>query len=363
MGQRNIVYQWMHTVRRKLPQMPKAQVVNLAALSVGLGLSRRVTLSVVAEHLGGLGKPDSVERRFQRFLSSAKLSVQEVFAAWTAWVVGSLRPGGSIILLVDETSLQDKLKVMVVSLAYRGRAIPLAWRCYHQEHWPTGQVALIGDLLRKVAEGIPSQCRVIVEADRGIGTSPEFLRLVEGLGWCYLVRVGCQVRLQLEDGTVRAIGSVPIEQGQAWKRPVKAFKRAGWLPAWAVVVWDAKAREPWCLLTNWEPAQGALYALRMWEEEGFKDLKSNGWQWQRSHVWKPDHADRLWLAMAVAYLYVLSLGTTVLQRAELRQLFTRGSGLRRSVFHLGIRFFKYLFHHHRCPPRRICLIPCEKTVV
>ena len=29
------------------------------------------------------------------------------------------------MLLVDETNLQDNLKVMAVSLAYRGRAIPL----------------------------------------------------------------------------------------------------------------------------------------------------------------------------------------------------------------------------------------------
>lgn len=363
MGQLGTVYQWAHTVRRKLPKVPKAQVVNLAAFSVGLGLTRRVTLSVVAEHLGGLGKPDSVERRFQRFLSSGKLLVKEVFAAWTTWVLGSVRAGGPLVLLVDETSLQDKLKVMVVSLAYRGRAIPLAWRCYHQEHWPTGQVALIGELLQEVAKGVPPHCRVLVEADRGIGNSPGFLRLVEGLGWYYLVRVTCHVRLQLEDGAVQPIKSIPIQRGQEWKARVKAFKKAGWLSAWALVAWGAEAGEPWNLLTNWEPAHGTLYALRMWEEEAFKDMKSNGWQWQRSHVWKPDHADRLWLAMAVAYLYILNLGTRVLQQADLRRLVTRGSGSRRSVFHLGIRLFKYLLHHHKYPPRRIYLIPCQKTVV
>jgi hypothetical protein len=35
-----------------------------------------------------------------------------------------------VVLLVDETSLQERLQVMAVSLASRYRAMPLAWWCY-----------------------------------------------------------------------------------------------------------------------------------------------------------------------------------------------------------------------------------------
>jgi hypothetical protein len=51
-------------------------------------------------------------------------------------------------LLIDETSLQEHLKVMAVGLAYRGRAIPLVWWGYRPEAWPMGQVALILTLLQ-----------------------------------------------------------------------------------------------------------------------------------------------------------------------------------------------------------------------
>jgi hypothetical protein len=69
-----------------------------------------------------------------------------------------------VVLLVDETSLQERLKVMAVSLAYRGRAIPPAW--------PMGQVAVIATLLQWGAAGIPPGCSGLVQADRGLGTSP-----------------------------------------------------------------------------------------------------------------------------------------------------------------------------------------------
>ena len=43
-------------------------------------------------------------------------------------------------------------------------------------------------------------------------------------------------------------------------------------------------------------------------EQGFKSTKRAGWQWQRTHMTKPDRAARLWLAVAVATLWLLSVG-------------------------------------------------------
>jgi hypothetical protein len=83
-----------------------------------------------------------------------------------------------VALLVDEPSLQERPKGMVVSLAYRGRAIPLAWWGYRPTAWLTGQVALIATLLHWGAAGIPPGCRGLVQADGGWGTSPALLQAI-----------------------------------------------------------------------------------------------------------------------------------------------------------------------------------------
>jgi hypothetical protein len=43
-------------------------------------------------------------------------------------------------------------------------------------------------------------------------------------------------------------------------------------------------------------------------EQGFKITKRGGWQWQRTRMTDPQRAARLWLAVAVATLWLLSVG-------------------------------------------------------
>ena len=74
--------------------------------------------------------------------------------------------------------------------------------------------------------------------------------------------------------------------------------------------WEAGYKAPWLILTNRPPeARTACWAgLRAWIEHGFKITKRAGWQWQRTHMTQPDRAARLWLAVAVATLWLLSVG-------------------------------------------------------
>jgi hypothetical protein len=334
------LYQWTNTVAHHLPVLRKSQAKVLAAFSLGMALARRCTLSVVAEALPGLGKPDTVERRWQRFLSNPRVAWAPAAEALARWILASLQPGSVVVVLVDETSLHEHLKVMVVSLAYRGRAMPLAWWCYPPTAYPMGQVALITTLLTRIAAALPARCRVLVQADRGIGTSPALLQAIQQRGWFYLVRVQGQVRLRLDDGRLVRFAALVPRPGRRWAGWAYAFKKAGWCRCWAVGQWRRPHQEPWLLVTNWPSAQGSWYGLRMWEEVAFRDLKSMGWQWQRSRVWDPAHANRLWLVMALAYAWTLSLGTRVIRTPTLRRELTRGKAWRHSVFQLGLRLLK-----------------------
>jgi len=184
-----------------------------------------------------------------------------------------------------------------------------------------------------------------------------------GMGWYYLVPVGKGVQLRLPEGEIKSFGSLVVEPGQALRERVGAFKKAGWLNCWAVGAWDKNCREPWLLVTNDPNSRSRGYALRMWEEAAFRDFKSNGWQWQRSHLYNPQHASRLWLVMALAYLWMISLGTRVLHRPPLLRSLTRGKTVRLSVFNLGIRYFYHCLVKNLTPPLTLALIPCQKSVV
>jgi Transposase DDE domain len=55
-------------------------------------------------------------------------------------------------------------------------------------------------------------------------------------------------------------------------------------------------------------ADPCWYALRSWVEQGFKVIKRGGWQWQRTRMTDPDRAARLWVALAVATVWLVEVG-------------------------------------------------------
>ena len=74
--------------------------------------------------------------------------------------------------------------------------------------------------------------------------------------------------------------------------------------------WAEGCRDPWLLLTDLPPeaAEAGWYGMRAWIEQGFKITKRAGWQWQRTRMDDPNRAARLWLAVAVASLWLLLVG-------------------------------------------------------
>jgi hypothetical protein len=57
-----------------------------------------------------------------------------------------------------------------------------------------------------------------------------------------------------------------------------------------------------------EASDAGWYGLRAWIEQGFTITKRAGWQWHRTRMIDPARAARLWLAVAVSTLWLLSVG-------------------------------------------------------
>jgi hypothetical protein len=68
--------------------------------------------------------------------------------------------------------------------------------------------------------------------------------------------------------------------------------------------------DPWLVLTDLPPAQVdvAWYRLRAWIACSDTDRTRGGWHWEQTKMTNPRRAERLWLAMALATLWVVSVG-------------------------------------------------------
>lgn len=74
--------------------------------------------------------------------------------------------------------------------------------------------------------------------------------------------------------------------------------------------WDEGYEEVWLIVRDLAPehASAICYGLRSWIEGSFKDTKRGGWHWHHTKMIDPARAERLWLAIAVATVWVLSVG-------------------------------------------------------
>lgn len=334
------LYHWQGAVRSAFAHLGCWQGLGLALYSYGVIQARQCAPSRVAEKLALVGKADTVQRRLERWLDNDRLDWQTCCQAWSRWVLGHYS-GQRLILLVDETKLGDHLSAMVVGLAYRGCCIPLAFWCYPPQQWPLPQVQLIETLLGWIAPSIPTGVIPLIQADRGIGTSPDLLRAIVALGWHFEVRVQKNTRLRREAQADCPLAALVSAAGQTWRGTGQVFKKAGWLNAEVVVVWGAAYRECWCLVSNCPDVTGWDYAVRYWQESSFRDLKSDGWQWHTSRIWTPAHANRLLLVLALAYAWVLTLGTLVCSDAAIARWVTKGRHATYSIFRLGLRLWEH----------------------
>jgi hypothetical protein len=314
------LFEWTTTVSTHMPHLSVPQAYVLALWSYGIALTRSCGRLTVATFLALLlgQKVDTVEQRLYEWCCPAShkagakrqsVDVTTCFVPLLRWIV-ALWTGTQLALALDATSLGVRFVVLTVSVVYRGCAIPVAWTVLPANQpgaWRRDWLRL----LRRLRPAIPADWTVLVLTDRGLWARWLFRRIVR-LGWHPLLRINQgakfrpagQARWYWLRELVGAVNQRWCGRGTAFVAPERRVECT--LVAW----WGEGYTDPWFLLTDLAPegCDAAWYGLRSWCEQGFKCFKRGGWQWQYTQMSAPDRAARLWLALAVATLWMVSVG-------------------------------------------------------
>jgi hypothetical protein len=318
-----VLYQRLQThLHTCLPQLGAWSTQRLALLVTGLLLARHTSLPRVAAHLRRVtprAHADSIERRLRRILAHADWETASIFAAVVRVSLGGL-PAGRCVLVLDDTQQTDHCTLSTLALAYRGRALPLAW-CRWSGHLHGAYWTQVDHLFERAQRMLPPQVQPVLLADRGLA-SPALIRLVQRRGWDYLVRVQRDTTLRMAQprrGPRVQLGELVVQPG------APSVVQAGWVFArhstWAHVaaVWRVGHQEPWLLVSNLDLGLGLadLYAQRMHIEALFRDAKSGGFEWELSRVLRAERAQRLLLAIMLAVWCGVLLGEAAIRAGEI----------------------------------------------
>jgi hypothetical protein len=210
--------------------------------------------------------------------------------------------------------------VLTVSVVYRGCAIPVAWTVLagNTKHAWRGEWLR---MLRQVRPAVPASWTVMVLADRGLYARWLYRRSVR-LGWHPFLRINTGGTFRPEArNRFQPLRSLAPRPGSRWQGRGTAFvSRPCRLDCTLLACWEEGYKDAWFILTDLPPesSEACWYGLRAWIEQGFKITKRGGWQWQRTRMTDPERAARLWLAVAVVTLWLLSVGGAAGRRLESR---------------------------------------------
>jgi hypothetical protein len=180
----------MHqSIAQYFPNLRPAQQRGLTLWVYGAILAQSATQSAVITALLALGRVNTLRQYLREWLydgankaapCKTQIDVSCCFAPLLRWVL-SWWQGKQLALAIDATLHGDKVAALVVSVLYRGCAIPVAW-CILPANKKSPWIEPLMVLLTSLAPAVGDDLEVVVMTDRGLW-SPRLWNTIRQYGW------------------------------------------------------------------------------------------------------------------------------------------------------------------------------------
>lgn len=323
----------------KEPRGYTAKQLNvLAALISGIVGSRRTNYPQIASKVPDQTKVESRVKRFSRYINEVAEEQEMHVLPFAAELLRNLADF-TLVLIMDGSEVGRGCVSLMLSVQYRGRALPLGWLVVSGEKGHFAQEKHIR-LLSAVRAWIPAGADVIFLGD-GEFDGTKLQETLDELGWKYACRTSSNTILY--DGEEFSFQDLVLQPGMCLSIEEVSFTRQRYGPVLAVAWWRKNYQEPIYLVSNMDLLEEVChwYQRRFKIETFFSDQKSRGFNLHKSHLSDPYRLTKLMLAACLAYLWIVYLGVWSIQQ-KLHLVVHRTDRCDLSLFQLGLRVLEYL---------------------
>jgi hypothetical protein len=337
--------------------LSKSQARHLTTLTMlisGIVGCQHTHLDKVAAHVPSGAKHASRTKRFARFLANDRVTAQIYFLPFATAVMGSLahRP---LVFIMDGSVVGRGCVALLVSLVYRGRALPIAWLVTQgsKGHFPEDAHL---QLLHQLLPLVPRSATVVFLGD-GEFDSILLQQTVDAAGWQYVCRTASNTAIHIDDEWLTC-ADLTGPHGSCIAAAQVGFTRQAYGPVQVIAWWDARTDKPLYLVTNMELAEEACwwYRKRFHIETFFSDQKSRGFRLDKSHLADPLRVARLMIAACLAYLWIIYLGTLAHVEGWIA-IIHRTDRCDLSLFQLGLRVLEHFLNEQI--PIPVAFVPID----
>ena len=176
-----------------------SQLANLVRLMEGLFEGRSVHLSRIASNLTARAYNGSVVAQLNRFLGNPLVDGRALYAPIAQEMLKQAAAAGRVVLIMDSTKVGFGTQLVMVSLAYQGRALPLIWTWlpYPKGHSLTATQV---ELLATLRTWMPPEAQVAFVGDTEFGRC-WLLEELNFWGWHYALRQSRQNQVWRQQDT------------------------------------------------------------------------------------------------------------------------------------------------------------------
>jgi len=343
---------------RLLPHLHPDNWVTLVKLVTGIILSKAVQLAKIADEVAYEYKESSLTDRFRRFMSNENVESFGIYSLYVKLALAGLDYSKPMVLSIDSSKVGGGCLTLMVSLGYSSRALPLFWLTFKGKKGHTPQSKQL-ELLELIQTILPDETEIILLGDGEFDGAQVIDWLNKHPTWSYTCRADKRTLVQM-DGKWLALHELPLKpnQKEAFFTGL-TFTQAHQIKSVnLLVVWVSKEQEYWYFVTSFEIAKEARYwyRKRFKIETLFSDVKNRGFKLHKSRLNKPERVDRLIMATAIAYLFVVFWGVTSIISAEFTKI-VRTDRFEHSLFSLGFKLIKRLLKKERSIPFFVNLPP------
>lgn len=314
-------------------------VLTLAMLIAGLVISRKAQLSAVSAVTAAQAKDKSTEMRLRRWVKHKSIDTDVVYMPFAKQILEALS-GQPLVLVMDGSQIGRGCMVLMVSVLYQKRALPLCWVVYKGKKGHTTAQRHI-EALTKTLPLLPANAQVVLLGDAEYDTTEMLLWVKQQTNWNFVLRTSPQIYVQ-EGSQNQPIGSYPLAKGQVFQRYQVGFTQEAAVHLNLVGWWSSRYDRPLYLITSLENGYQACryYRRRFQIETFFSDQKSRGFHLHKSHLADPARLSRLLLAACLAYLWMVCQGLLVIAEKKVG-LIDRTERIDKSLFRLGLDWIHY----------------------
>jgi len=322
--------------------MDAKQLTVLACLISGIVGSHSTNYPKIANKVPDRAKLESRVKRYSRYINEADPK-QEVYLMPFAEQVLTNLADQTLVLLMDGSDVGRNCVALMLSVQYRGRALPIGWLVISGKKGHFSQDRHL-QLVSAVKKLIPTGASVVFLGD-GEFDGTELLQKLDDFGWQYACRTASNAILY--DGEEFSFQDFLLQSGMCLSAEGVSFTRQRYGPVLVVAWWRKDQKEPLYLVSNFDLKEEVCYwyQRRFRIETFFSDQKSRGFHLHKSHLSAPHRLAKLMLAACLAYLWIVYLGLWSFKQ-ELHKLVHRTDRCDLSLFQMGLRVLEYLLDFH-----------------